>query len=298
MKRTNRSQILLRVLDCINRDDCDDYEGYLIFGGTLDNLLDRALGEEPKHPSDQLKRAMEITKGVKEAVSDIVTAKGRLSAQRRASLHKPSEPPATKGFDRLRRAGASGIVSALADSPDAEISDGPLVENSVDALDAYFAKEVLGKLPRIVNRVCKLDSLDIQGIPNERVKHCFGEAHRCWLYGFNVASAVLCRAIIESALEELIKLHEQTPSVPRPIPGGAPRDSKLKALIERAKEKRILTEDGAACAESVKKAGNAAAHPDYNPPLFKALSQGDRLAEVLANTRQVLRELYGQVESR
>ncbi len=34
------------------------------------------------------------------------------------------------------------------------------------------------------------------------IKQYFEEAHQCYLYGFNIACAVLCRSILESAFIE------------------------------------------------------------------------------------------------
>lgn len=73
----------------------------------------------------------------------------------------------------------------------------------IDTLDAFYAHELLGKLPKIVSRASALEELDLPRVP-DNVRRYFEEAHHCFLYGFGIACAVLRRVILESALRELI----------------------------------------------------------------------------------------------
>lgn len=63
-----------------------------------------------------------------------------------------------------------------------------------DYLDAAFAMELFGKLSKIVERSGALDEM-VLNIASEDVKRYFEETHRCYLFGFPIASAVLCRAL-------------------------------------------------------------------------------------------------------
>lgn len=298
---TKRGEILLDVLDLVNLDDYDYFEEYMIFGGTLDDLLNAAENLGEKRYGKDVERARRITEAIKSSATDLEAHRSRKRVMRRLSLNKPMDKPAIKGLDQLEQLGARGVAEALRDT-----LDGPLISETApqaldrehDEYDAYFAKEVLSKLPRIVNRVSALPDLDIQGIPNERVRKYFEEAHRCYLYGFPFACVVLCRAIIESAIKEVLNLYTAQEKNPISVEGKSVRDPELKELIPLAHQRGVLSENGTVCADDVRKSGNAATHPDSYPQRFKQLFKRERVDEVLANTRKVLSELYGQVETR
>jgi hypothetical protein len=84
---------------------------------------------------------------------------------------------------------AAGRVSPITESP-------PRVEGQLDALDRYYSEEILGKLDKVVSRAAALNRVGLEIVPNQRVQFLFEEAHRCYLYGFHLACAVFCRAIL------------------------------------------------------------------------------------------------------
>lgn len=302
-KSTRRSGILSDVLKLVNQGDYDYFEEYMIFGGTLEDLLDAAENPGKKRYGKDVERARQIKEAIRSSVTDLETHWSRKRVMRRLSLDKPTDKPVIKGLHQLEQLNAEGIAEALR-----ETLDGPLIsetssqafDRELDEYDAYFAREVLKKLPRIVNRISApaLADLDIQGIPNERVRGYFEEAHRCYLYSFPFACVVLCRAIVESAINEVLNLYTAQGRNPISMEGKTVRGPELKDLIRTAQQLGVLNENGAVCADDVRRSGNAAVHPDSYPQRFKQLFKSEQVDEVLANTREVLRELYGQVETR
>jgi hypothetical protein len=86
-----------------------------------------------------------------------------------------------------------------------------LSKGQVDALDQHYAEEMLGKLEKVVSRASRLQGLELKTIPRPGVEVHYTEVHRCYLYGFRVACAVLCRAMLESALKEKHRPRRKAP---------------------------------------------------------------------------------------
>jgi len=146
----------------------------------------------------------------------------------------------------------------------------------LDALDRYYSEEILEKLDGIVSRASELDRLGLEIVPNRRVQFLFEEAHRCYLYGFHLACAVFCRAILEAALKEVADPQSET-------------NQSIHDMVAMAVEKRLLVDDRPRCAREVAKAGNRAIH---DPEMFDRDYSAEKVQEVLINTRKVLEELY------
>jgi hypothetical protein len=91
-----------------------------------------------------------------------------------------------------------------------------------------------------------------------------------------LACAVFCRAILEGALKEVADPHSET-------------NQSIHEMVTMAAEKAILTDDRPRCAREVAKAGNRAIH---DPEMFDRDYSGEKVQEVLINTRKVLEELY------
>ena len=264
---SKRAEILKRVLSHINNDDYDEENGYIVFGtsSVWDMVMDLTdpPGERQGHTLERI---------VKGLADDSKVHDGRAHAMARTTLGKPPKFN-PKALDNLRpeerRALHALLAKALQEkSASAEQRRAPSESAVADALDAVFAEEVLGKLPKIVSRASALDELEpgeiTREIPREDVKKYFEEAHRCYLYGFPVACAVLCRAILESALVEVIDpdrridrlLDEEAKTA------GKRRQSYVERLVHEAEKKQILTDDRPKCAIDIRDAGNEAIH-DY-----------------------------------
>ena len=165
-------------------------------------------------------------------------------------------------------------IAAGEDSPAPE--EVPGANSQLDALDRYYADEILEKLDGIISRASALDRMGLEIVPNRRVQFLFEEAHRCYLYGFHLACAVFCRAILEGALKEVADPQSET-------------DRSIHDMIAVAVEKRLLLDDRPRCAREVAKAGNRAIH---DPEMFDRDYSPEEIEEILINTRKVLEELY------
>jgi hypothetical protein len=169
---------------------------------------------------------------------------------------------------------ALGPIAAGQESAAEE--DVPEAGDQVDALDRYYSEEILQKLDGIVSRASALDRMGLEILPNKRVQVLFDEAHRCYLYGFHLACAVFCRAIVEGALKEVADPRNET-------------NGSIHDMVAVAVEKRLLTEVRPRCAREVAKAGNRAVH---DPEMFERDFSAEKVEEILLNTRKVLEELY------
>jgi len=149
-------------------------------------------------------------------------------------------------------------------------------KDQLDALDRYYSEEIVEKLDGIVSRASALDRVGLEIVPNRRVQFLFDEAHRCYLYGFHLACAVFCRAILEGALKEIADPQSET-------------NQSIHDMIAVAVEKRLLTDVRPRCAREVSKAGNRAIH---DPEMFERDYSAEKVEEILTNTRKVLEELY------
>jgi hypothetical protein len=169
---------------------------------------------------------------------------------------------------------AFGPIAAGQNAPTPESV--PKAKSQLDALDRYYAEEILEKLDGVVSRASALDRMGLEIVPNRRVQFLFEEAHRCYLYGFHLACAVFCRAILEGALKEIADPQSET-------------NQSIHDMIAVAMEKSLLTDDRPRCARDVAKAGNKAIH---DPEMFHRDYSAEGVEEVLTSTRKVLEELY------
>lgn len=147
-------------------------------------------------------------------------------------------------------------------------------DSDEDSLDRYFSNEVVDKLPEMLRRASHLSPLQINtnnGLPSD-VERYFCEAHQCYLYGFPVACAVLCRAILEASLR--MKLQGKFPD--------------LADRIEEAHAQGMLSQERRVWAYEVKDAGNNAIHQ------YDRFAKGDlsnKVEECLIKTRAIVEEL-------
>jgi hypothetical protein len=201
----------------------------------------------------------------------------RLAAFERTSLDRDNDVPKVsvllKKFldlmteERKHRAGE--IVRA--GGRHSEYPDQELTEH----LDMHFAAEVLDKLEMAVTRASALQKLQLDEIPTARVRVCFEEAHRCYLYGFHLACAILCRTILEAALEERVGRDEDGR---KSIEGMVNKDSG-----------QVSKDDRPQCAREIAKAGNLAVH---EPEKFNLRYSQEGVERILLDTRKILESLY------
>jgi hypothetical protein len=156
------------------------------------------------------------------------------------------------------------------------LSEETAKKDETDALDCHYASEALEKLDTLVARAMRLERLPVGTAPNAAVQRYFQEAHDCYLYGFDIACAVLCRAILEAALEDLI----------------APKDREGKSvvgMVHVAKHRGLLKDERAAWAEEICTAGNLAIH-EYQK--FEKRYEPKKLEDLFWKARAVVEDLY------
>ena len=174
---------------------------------------------------------------------------------------------------RFLTAGISALDESRTTNADAEPASDT---QQSDALDCHYASELLEKLGTVVERAARLERLPVGSAPNGAVQRYFQEAHDCYLYGFNTACVVLCRAILEAALQHTIP----------------PKDREGKSVVGQvhiAQQKGLLSRERASWAEEIYTAGNLAIH---NYPKFERQYQPGKLEELFWKARAVVESLY------
>jgi hypothetical protein len=267
---SKRAQLLTEVLRYIN-------DGNYEKGGEASSF---GIGRSPSR--GQANQDEAVFQKMRRLVYDHVA---RTAAIERTSL---SSPPAIdslaaefkKLMDELtpdaREALGQAFVPIAAGQESPVPESTPPAQGQLDALDRYYSEEILDKLDGIVTRASVLNRMGLEIVPNRRVQFLFEEAHRCYLYGFHLACAVFCRAILEGALKEIADPEIET-------------NRSIHDMIGLAVEKRLLTDDRPRCAREVAKAGNRAIH---DPEMFDRDYSAEKVEEILTNTRKVLEELY------
>jgi len=268
---SKRAQILERVLDWVNQGRYEDYESWMLFGG---------MGADTGGESKVLFEKGDLEEEIfHEMMGDLQVQAGRLIDARRTSLEGRAPKPNIRGMEDLSTREPGRDWRAGAEPDQSEIAE---------YLDAKYSVEVIGKLEKIVRRAALLNphEVNVSQIHDYNVKACFSEAHGCYLYGFNAACAVMCRAMLESALKAKLDPDHK-------IEYGLKKGQSLfKELIRLAR----LDDPLPGAAEEVKRSGDCAAH-NYGQFQKEYESQG-KMEHVLDTTRAVLAALYPQPPDR
>jgi hypothetical protein len=151
-----------------------------------------------------------------------------------------------------------------------------------ERLDGHFTVLALGEVPRVVARWKKLKTVPVALLPGQRVTAYLRQASTCYLHGLPDAAAILCRAVLQFALEEAFATR-----------GGVSLDlSKvdrkdyLEKLVNFAQNTRILSPQLATKAHRIRKLGNDSIH--QNP-----CGEADALVTI-KETGEVLSHIYGR----
>lgn len=195
---SKRAHILKRVLKHINAEDFQDFGDYMVFG--MESKLRR---EEPAPLTAQ---DWDFKGKVNDAIDRYA---GHMLSQERTSLMPASDITVlVSRLDALAKGSGSKfavkyvqIWRDILTEPHTQETSDVLPDAQIDAVNRHYAEEVLDKLEKVVSRASRLQKLELKGIPKRNVQVYFEEALRCYLYGFNVACAVMCRAILESSLK-------------------------------------------------------------------------------------------------
>lgn len=201
----------------------------------------------------------------------------------RTSLRKPARFPEKEILELLRRLPKTGPayqalehLLRIAEEGSSDLGQ----QNESEDLERRYAAEIVGKLEGMVRRAAKLERLQIEVPPNLAVKRAFEEAHRCYIYGFNLATAVMCRTIVEAALIENVD-----PDARLRRKARDENNSYILLLAKRAKINDGTFEE----VEKIKKAGDDAVH---DPQHFDQEHGVSEIEGNLRATRRLLLRLY------
>ena len=264
---SERAAILARVLDWVDQRNFEDHGSWMMLGSMGSAQVQ--IGDEPPFVDVYQKDHPEL-EPIQKALVDLDTELGRYHAAKRTSLHPP-------------RINVPRLLGPLLGKELEGVEPPELGPSEVaDDLDAKYSREILTKLEKIVERAALLypHEVDTSQIHDESFRASFEEAHRCYLYGFNRACAVMCRALLESALKDRCdSRHDIKASLQK---GQSP----FKVLLGEAKLTNPLPER----AEMIKRCGDFAAHND--PKFVTEYESHGKLEVVLCWTRAVLAALY------
>ncbi|MGE5110556.1 MAG: hypothetical protein ACM3JB_06855 [Acidobacteriaceae bacterium] len=258
----SRARILLDVLEFLDRGDDDDLADLEVtIARTTPRDPDGYLGDIIAQWAEQ--RMLQMGSSEDLLRTNIAVEPPRTPDTSVVDCIPPELVPdfvkfLTEALEELKRRGNS-----VASSADTE-------ERQLDALDAYYARIFLQKLPEAVQRVYSFQRLHLTHRPPAPVAHLFEEAMRCYIMGYEIASVSLCRALLEASLEDVVG------------PG------RVYDLIERARGKD-LSPERADCASRIYGAGNLAMHD--LPSFYRRWGKDGALA-LLTDTRKVVEELY------
>jgi hypothetical protein len=282
-QKSKRAEIFKRIVPHINTGKYDESNGYIVFGAfSVWEMVEDLISPPNEREDRSFDDALTIFG------SDFKLHSGKEQLAKRVSLgHTPIFK--TGAFGDLSPGDRRRFLTAIQQAipkirlkvvQSREPSDSP----DEDAIDAELTNELVEKLPEAVYRASRLPPMSLGQMPKEDVKHFFNEAHNCYLYGYNVACAVLCRAILESALKETCKRHSLASiAVPQ-------SKSSFEKSVDRAIAGGYLKHVPKQWAIDVRDAGNDAIH---NLPTFKRRWEG-KLDEILVKTRRALIDLFGQ----
>lgn len=334
---SRRAEILKRALVCIDRGGFTDFGRFMVLGNVDVSWTGEKEGPEEVHlhleddvpKTEESKVWEEINEMFSQLSADsdrVYQARASRTVKERTSLVNPNDPTVgalkDQYFERFRAAAKNlspearvelcKIHKELLEETEKQAQENPELyaaqqERSVtdarsDLLDLYYSRQVLARLEKIVRRASFLDPVETDKNPSESVEEYFAEAHQCFLYGFPIATAVLCRAMLASRLEELRyrldpdrKLKQEVEKAP---PGKRPSEYKL--LIKRAAEEGLLEDsrplgsrpNSPHWAEEIIDAGNWAIHKlDKFNKIYGGDSGASKVSELLTITRKAMIQL-------
>jgi hypothetical protein len=289
---SKRARLLKEVLHYIDADDWAEYPDFLVFGRSA---FDRT-GSLPNTANENVRTDEEIANEFTETVKH---HHGRALSQERTSLQDAPELPVKRMAEILTKFSPERLQEVrenLSERAFKRPSRSPQLghEERIDALDAHYAQDLVSKLGDIVRRATSMDPVALSREPSPKIRRYFAEVHDCFLYGGSVACAVLCRALLESALIEridpdgrVLRLLREERKLGK---AKGQERSYFQVLIRDAEKQSVLTDDRPFWAKRIKDAGDTAIH---NLREFDEKYGGDgEMAAVVDNTRKVLEDLY------
>lgn len=153
------------------------------------------------------------------------------------------------------------------------------------AVELAYAKELIGVIAR-TSHALKVTELPEDLLLSRSVAVLLEEAQRCFHYQQYVATSVVCRSCLESALESLLDARNWLRDYAHFKATRSSRDGKLQIMIDFISAKRPeLDSSFSKLAHKIRDDGNAVVHRGKLP------SQ-DEAKQLLATTRKVVRMLF------
>jgi uncharacterized protein DUF4145 len=275
---SKRARILAEVLEYINSDDWDHCEDFLVFGKEAFEVW----CESPRHSGEGA-----TERELRKLVNKVKVNRGARDVARKVSIENlPPDSTSTDVLEflktlpredlrRLNEELGRTAKSTMPPKTETQLTFDP------DAVEAALAAEFVQLLDKTVYRIGNYGDLKLRQT-HPGVARYFDEAHRCFLFGMDIACAVLCRALLEAAL--IVRIdpqHKLKPTIGQQ--GGH-----ISRMIAAANG-RLLKGNRAAAAERIKEAGNWAIH-EYERFQKK---YSHRMGEIVEDMRKILLDLYG-----
>lgn len=282
MSHSKRARVLRRALDYINAGAWwAEKNGLLVFGDK--HRVDAYISSAPQ--TDGI--SDDAVKQVQAIRSSILARRGKRAAARRVSVGQlPPEPTKVEVEEWLlslkpeRREEVLKYIGESLSVSRVDPATNTPTNREDDNLDAALALDLVNQLDTSFSKIKEYPVLRIQHA-SPWVQQYFEEAHRCYIYGMEVACAVLCRGLLEAVLTDLV---DPTFSLRRTTGSS---QSHLSAMIKAA-EHQLLNPQMTASAELIRDAGNAAIH---DLKLFRS-TYAPKLGQIVTDTRQILSALY------
>jgi len=134
-------------------------------------------------------------------------------------------------------------------------------------LGLFFAKDFVSNLDQYVSRSEEFDQVEYSENLSPNQKLLFRQAHRCYLFGFEAATVIMCGAILEQTLKDVLRL-----------------DLNLRELLKEAEVCGLLAPEEWGMGDDVRELRNEALH---NLSKFLKRPEHQR-ATILSNTRAVV----------
>jgi hypothetical protein len=280
--KSRRARVFRRVLDYMNAGAWwEEKNGVLIVGEKKKVEFCISSGvPESGLSTDAIKEVQAIR-------TQIISNRGRRAAAKRVAVGKlPPEPTSVEieswflALSPEKREEVTNYINESLSVKPIDPDTKSVIGREEDSLDAALALEMVDMLDKSVSRVSTYKELEVKHA-SPWVQEYFAQAHRCYMFGLDVACAVLCRALLEAALVDLV---DPTFSM---RPGRNSRESHITNMIEATKGK-TLNEARAKSAEKIRDAGNTAIH-DLKTFREKYAPQ---LGRIVDDTRRLLVYLY------
>jgi hypothetical protein len=286
---SKRAAIFKNIMRYIDEDDYDEYEGFWVFG----KEAFEAVGSGPT--SEELS-------GITRVFQELKAHRGHTLASERTSLEGPSEIDMTALLGTLSPKEVHVLRNALwLHQQDPEYGKLGVRPADSDDLDRHYAIEMIERLNRAASLVLQLEPVDASVQSNEETTEYFREVHKCLIYGLRIATAVMCRALLEAALEETVgdsesehpsrgEDYEQTWVRSNALSPKKRRGSPILRMLDSARQLNRLSEDLVRKGEEAKDAGDCAVH---RLSYFREHFEKDNvMLEVVRGARQVIEALY------